>query len=97
MIRLETRFASSFIQSSKLEPFLEKSESARHTLHSSQGQGKEYLGWLYLPKELKNSEIVRMTQVAERLRNSSEVIVVIGIGGSYLGSRAVLEATLPFF
>ncbi|AKH75986.1 glucose-6-phosphate isomerase [Leptospira interrogans] len=97
MIRLETRFASSFIQSSKLEPFLEKSESARLTLHSSQGQGKEYLGWLYLPKELKNSEIERMTQVAERLRNSSEVIVVIGIGGSYLGSRAVLEATLPFF
>ncbi|XDD49807.1 glucose-6-phosphate isomerase [Leptospira sp. WS92.C1] len=97
MIRLETRFASSFVDSKKLEPFLSKAESARKTLHSSTGKGSEYLGWLMLPNEIQNFEIDRIVQAAERLRVLSEVIVIIGIGGSYLGSRAVLEATLPFF
>ncbi|EMY79516.1 glucose-6-phosphate isomerase [Leptospira weilii serovar Ranarum str. ICFT] len=97
MIRLETRFASSFVHSRKFETFLTEAEAARRTLHSFQGKGNEYLGWLNLPKEMEESEIERIIQVAQRLRASSEVIVVIGIGGSYLGSRAVLEATLPFF
>ncbi|EKO79725.1 MULTISPECIES: glucose-6-phosphate isomerase [unclassified Leptospira] len=97
MIRLETRFASSFVDSRKFESFLTEAESARRTLHSSRGKGNEYLGWLHLPQEIKESEIERIVQIAQRLRDSSEVIVVIGIGGSYLGSRAVLEATLPFF
>lgn len=97
MIRLETRFASSFVDSREFEPFLTQAESARRTLHSFQGKGNEYLGWLNLPKEIDNSEIERIIQASERLRASSEVIVVIGIGGSYLGSRAVLEATRPFF
>ncbi|TGM07130.1 glucose-6-phosphate isomerase [Leptospira barantonii] len=97
MIRLETRFASSFVDSREFEPFLAQAESARRTLHSFQGKGKEYLGWLNLPKEIDDSEIERIIRVSEKLRASSEVIVVIGIGGSYLGSRAVLEATLPFF
>ncbi|WP_078126105.1 glucose-6-phosphate isomerase [Leptospira alexanderi] len=97
MIRLETRFASSFVHSRKFESFLTEAESSRRTLHSFQGKGNEYLGWLNLPKEIKESEIEKIIRVAQRLRDSSEVIVVIGIGGSYLGSRAVLEATLPFF
>ncbi|TGN01378.1 glucose-6-phosphate isomerase [Leptospira yasudae] len=97
MIRLETRFASSFVPSGEFEPFLAKAESARKTLHSLQGKGNEYLGWLDLPKRIQESEIERIIQAAQRLRASSEVVVVIGIGGSYLGSRAVLEATLPFF
>ncbi|EMJ94634.1 glucose-6-phosphate isomerase [Leptospira alstonii] len=97
MIRLETRFATSFIHSRKFESFLTEAEAARRTLHSFQGKGNEYLGWLNLPKEMEELEIERIIQVAQRLRAASEVIVVIGIGGSYLGSRAVLEATLPFF
>ncbi|EMJ67100.1 MULTISPECIES: glucose-6-phosphate isomerase [Leptospira] len=97
MIRLETRFASSFVHSRKFESFLTEAESSRRILHSFQGKGNEYLGWLNLPKEIKESEIEKIIQVAQRFRDSSEVIVVIGIGGSYLGSRAVLEATLPFF
>ncbi|TGM53188.1 glucose-6-phosphate isomerase [Leptospira adleri] len=97
MIRLETRFASSFIRSQEFETFLKGAESARKTLHSFQGKGSEFLGWLNLPNEIQNSEIERIIQTAERIRSSSEVVVVIGIGGSYLGSRAVLEASLPFF
>ncbi|PJZ29408.1 glucose-6-phosphate isomerase [Leptospira kmetyi] len=97
MIRLETRFASSFVDSREFEPFLAQAEAARRMLHSFQGKGKEYLGWLNLPKEIDDSEIERIIRVSEKLRASSEVVVVIGIGGSYLGSRAVLEATLPFF
>lgn len=97
MIRLETRFASTFIHSQEFETFLKGAESARKTLHSFQGKGNEFLGWLNLPSEIQNSEIERIIQTAERIRSSSEVVVVIGIGGSYLGSRAVLEASLPFF
>ncbi|MBM9501166.1 glucose-6-phosphate isomerase [Leptospira sp. 201903071] len=97
MIRLETRFASAFIQSQEFETFLKGAESARKTLHSLQGKGSEFLGWLNLPNEIQNSEIERIVQAAERIRAFSDVVIVIGIGGSYLGSRAVLEASLPFF
>ncbi|TGK34389.1 glucose-6-phosphate isomerase [Leptospira gomenensis] len=97
MIRLETRFASSFVSTRELEPFLSTAETARLTLHSADGKGNEYLGWLNLPKKESDSEIERIIQSAERLRAVSETVVIIGIGGSYLGSRAILEAVLPYF
>ena len=60
------------------------------------GKGNDFLGWLTLPDTM-NGEIARIQEVADRLAASSDVVVVIGIGGSYLGARAVIEALQSHF
>ncbi len=61
-------------------------------LHSKIGKGKNYLGWLNLPSSIKEDELREIENCASELRQKSEVVVVVGIGGSYLGAKAVLEA-----
>lgn len=56
------------------------------------GKGNDFLGWVRLPSELTTALLDRVEKEAQRLRDIAEVVVVIGIGGSYLGSRAVIEA-----
>lgn len=56
------------------------------------GRGNDFLGWVDLPQEVTEAEIVRIEETAKRLADRSQVVVVIGIGGSYLGARAVIEA-----
>ncbi len=56
------------------------------------GKGNDFLGWIDLPSEIDNILIERIEKVAARIRNNSKVFVVVGIGGSYLGARAVIEA-----
>lgn len=66
--------------------------SAHHTLINQKGAGHEFTGWINLPDSVPEADILAIEQAAATLRNQSEVIVVIGIGGSYLGAKAVLEA-----
>jgi glucose-6-phosphate isomerase len=61
-------------------------------LHSKIGKGNNYLGWLNLPSSIKEDELREIENCASELRQKSEVVVVVGIGGSYLGAKAVLEA-----
>lgn len=62
-------------------------------IYEKTGEGNDFLGWTTLPGEMQNSELVEdIKQTAARLRQKSDVFVVIGIGGSYLGARAVIEA-----
>jgi glucose-6-phosphate isomerase len=61
-------------------------------LMSRKGAGREFLGWLDLPSDFPDDLLSRIQQDAERIRSRSEILVVVGIGGSYLGSRAVMEA-----
>lgn len=56
------------------------------------GRGNDFLGWVNLPQEVSESDVVELETVAARLAAKSQVVVVIGIGGSYLGARAVIEA-----
>ncbi|MGM9602127.1 MAG: glucose-6-phosphate isomerase [Faecousia sp.] len=65
--------------------------AAHQTLTERTGAGNDYLGWLDLPVEEPTEEIIRIRAAAERIRESSDVFVVIGIGGSYLGPRAAIE------
>ena len=67
-------------------------EKAYHTLVSKTGKGNDFLGWLNLPDEVSPSLIDALNQVAQNLASRAEIIVVVGIGGSYLGARAVIEA-----
>ncbi len=62
------------------------------SLEQKTGKGNDYLGWLTLPSSIKNKELSEIKKVAKDLKKDSDIVVVIGIGGSYLGSKAVIEA-----
>ena len=64
---------------------------AHMTLSERNGAGNDFLGWLDLPVREPTEEIIRIQKAAEKIRNESEVCVVVGIGGSYLGPRAAIE------
>jgi len=71
---------------------MEKEVAAAHsTLTEKTGPGNDFLGWLDLPVEEPTEEMIRIQAAADRIRESSDVFVVIGIGGSYLGPRAAIE------
>lgn len=61
-------------------------------LHSGSGAGNDFLGWLHLPSSITEAELVKIETVAAGLRSRCEIVVVVGIGGSYLGTRATVEA-----
>ena len=65
--------------------------AAHQTLTEASGEGSDFLGWLNLPTEEETDEIRRIRAAAKRIRETSDVFVVIGIGGSYLGPRAAIE------
>ena len=65
--------------------------TAHQTLVDGTGEGNDFLGWLNLPAAQPTSEMQRISAAAERIRQSSDVFVVVGIGGSYLGPRAAIE------
>ena len=62
------------------------------TLVDGKGEGNDFLGWLHLPSDYDREEFGRIKESAEWIRANSDVLVVIGIGGSYLGARAVINA-----
>lgn len=72
--------------------YLEPQVRAAHDLlHGRSGPGKEYLGWVDLPKEYDRAEFAAIKEVAQKIKADSDALVVIGIGGSYLGARAAIE------
>ena len=65
--------------------------AARDTLENKKGAGNDFLGWIDLPEDYDKEEFARIQKAAEKIQSDSEVLVVIGIGGSYLGARAAIE------
>lgn len=85
---------------SKITPFIDMTEidcmeymvrNAHYKLHSKTGLGNAFLGWIDLPKNYDKDEFARIKEAAEKIKSDSEVLIVVGIGGSYLGSRAAIE------
>ena len=72
-------------------------EKANRMLHDGSGKGNDFLGWVNLPNQIGAEELNAINECAKQLASHSEVIVVIGIGGSYLGAKAVLEAMSDSF
>lgn len=66
-------------------------QQAHDALHNKTGQGNDYVGWVNLPNDYDKEEFTRIQQAAEKIRRDSDILLVIGIGGSYLGARAALE------
>lgn len=91
-IIINTDNLRSFLCEEELTAMHKEVLAAKHTLMSGDGAGQDFLGWLDLPKDIQASEISSIKADVERLAGKAELFVVIGIGGSYLGARAVIEA-----
>ena len=83
--------ASSFVQEHEMEYMSELTAQAKEKLLSRTGAGNDFLGWIDLPVDYDKEEFDRIKKAAEKIRNDSDVLLVIGIGGSYLGARAAIE------
>ncbi|MCZ8516529.1 glucose-6-phosphate isomerase [Paenibacillus filicis] len=81
-----------FIQQHEVDYFSEFVNVAHRMLHEKEGPGSDYLGWVNLPLQYDQEEFARIKQAAQRIRSHSDALVVIGIGGSYLGARSAIEA-----
>lgn len=82
----------SFISAAELEAQQEKALKALDTLDSKSGKGNDFLGWIHLPDAITPMEILALQTAAKKLTDGVEIVVVIGIGGSYLGAKSVIEA-----
>jgi glucose-6-phosphate isomerase len=83
--------ALKFINEEEIELIKPQVEAAKELLLSKEGAGSDFLGWLDLPEDYDKDEFARIKKAAEKIRNDSEVLLVVGIGGSYLGARAAIE------
>lgn len=91
-VRLDYSKALTFFNEYELN-YLQNAVKAAHiSLHEKTGAGGEYLGWLDLPVNYDREEFQRIQKAAEKIKNDSDVLIVIGIGGSCLGARAAIEA-----
>lgn len=84
--------ALSFMKNSEVENLSEFVKQAHHQIHQKQGPGSEYLGWVDWPVNYDKEEFSRVKLAAKRIQEQSDALIVIGIGGSYLGSKAAIEA-----
>lgn len=91
-IKLNTKKAEQFLKAGAVEAFETKVMKAQEALENATCEGNDFLGWLHLPSEISADFIAELQQCADTLRSNCEAIVVAGIGGSYLGAKAVIEA-----
>ena len=90
-VKLNTRYLEGFVTENEAAEIAPEVNKAVELLNSRTGLGNDFLGWIDLPVDYDKEEFARIKSAAEKIRNDSEVLVVIGIGGSYLGARAAIE------
>lgn len=90
-IRFDYSNSLDFVSPQEWEQLAPAIGQAHEMLHSKTGPGRDYLGWVDLPLVYDRTEYERIQQAATRIRSDSDVLLVIGIGGSYLGAKAVLD------
>src|SRR5512145_1618035 len=91
MISIDIKGISSFAKDDIPEKFYKESIRQLSTLREGTGPGNDFLGWLNLPDEI-GEQIESIKECAARLKSQADTTVVIGIGGSYLGAKALIEA-----
>ena len=91
-VALNTKHLSSFISEEEYAAIYPQVEAAHKQLEAKNGPGSDFLGWMTLPRDYDKEEFARIKAAAAKIREDSDVLVVAGIGGSYLGARAVVEA-----
>ena len=91
MLKLDLSKAEAFLPQDYVASREERLTRAAHMLVNHDGPGGDYTGWVSLPRDYDKEEFARIQAAAKKIREQSQVLVVIGIGGSYLGARAVIE------
>lgn len=91
MIRTDISNVYSFVDKSKVDALAGELKAAHELLEAGTGAGNDFLGWLRLPENYDKNEFARIKKAAAKIQSDSKALVVIGIGGSYLGARAAIE------
>ena len=90
-VKFQGKYLNGFVKPEEFDYVSKEVELCHEVLHQKSGAGNDFLGWLNLPFDYDKEEFARIKKAAEKIRNDSEVLIVIGIGGSYLGARAAIE------
>ena len=90
-VKMNGRHLAKFVADDEFDAIFPQVSLAHETLHGKTGPGSDFLGWVDLPVDYDKEEFARIKKAAEKIRSDSDVLVVIGIGGSYLGARAAVE------
>lgn len=90
-VTLDCSKVKSFIGDDELTSMKDIAENAKKVLVEKTGAGNDFLGWIDLPIDYDKEEFERIKKAAQKIQSDSEVLIVIGIGGSYLGARAAIE------
>jgi glucose-6-phosphate isomerase len=90
-VKLNTKYLQNFVAKEDLDAISGEVASAVELLNNRTGAGNDFLGWVDLPVNYDKEEFERIKKAAAKIRSDSEVLIVIGIGGSYLGARAAIE------
>ncbi len=90
-LKLNTKYLDAFVNKDELSGIKPQVETAAKTLHDKSGLGNDFLGWLNLPTDYDKNEFSRIKAAAKKICSNSDILIVIGIGGSYLGARAAIE------
>jgi glucose-6-phosphate isomerase len=91
-VRVNAKYIEPFVRQQEFDLLAPAVRMVHDQLEGRNGPGSDYTGWLHLPRDYDRGEFARVKQAAARIQADSDVLVVIGIGGSYLGARAVIEA-----
>ena len=97
MIKLDTSRLMKVLSEAEFEKMEAQALLAEQTLLEGKGFGSDFLAWRDLPMNFDRDEFSRILEAAEKIKKQSDLLVVVGIGGSYLGARAVVEALTPAF
>lgn len=97
MSNIKVNLENTGFKKEELMKYNEKVEKAHEELHSVADNEDDFVGWLHLPTNYNKEEFERIKKCAEKIKKDSEVLLVIGIGGSYLGARAVIESLTNTF
>lgn len=90
-IKLVTKYCDKFVREHELEAVRAQITAAHNTLVQRNGLGNDFLGWVDLPVDYDKEEFERIKAAAKRIKEKCDILIVIGIGGSYLGARAAIE------
>lgn len=91
-LKLVNKYADKFVSNHDIAEISGRAVEAMKTLHARNGEGNDFLGWVTLPTDYDKEEFSRIKKAAEYIKGNCDILIVIGIGGSYLGARAVIEA-----
>lgn len=95
-LKFNSKYSESIVSPADIEAMAPKAVKAMDTLMSKTGEGNDFLGWIDLPTNYDKEEFDRIKKSAEYIKKNADVFIVIGIGGSYLGARAVVEAVKSY-